>query len=211
MARDTYHGSWANIGAVDVPVEREADSTAVVADGPERSGFKDSRLSDGGPTSLALYSATMPVALTSRIADWSERLMENFWSRPSPTPSFVAEALRAPAMPLDDGTRTFMEHRFGHSFYRVRIHADEGAAKSAERLGVAAYTAGPHIVFARGQYTPDTESGRRLLAHELAHVVQQQNGSIEATNETPGVMIRDESLERDAGVAPFDRTPGYVA
>jgi hypothetical protein len=74
--------------------------------------------------------------------------------------------------PLDVGTRTFMEPRFGHDFSRVRIHTDAEAAQSARRLHASAYTLGDHIGFAEGQFAPSTSEGSRLLAHELAHVVQ---------------------------------------
>jgi hypothetical protein len=69
-----------------------------------------------------------------------------------------------------------MEPRFGHDFSRVRIHADESAAKSAAAVEASAYTVGHDVVFGAGQYAPDTSRGRSLLAHELAHIVQQPPG-----------------------------------
>lgn len=84
----------------------------------------------------------------------------------------VHEVLRSPGQPLDDETRAFFESRFGHDFSHVRVHADGKATKSAEAVGALAYTAGRSVVFAAGQYVPTSEGGRRLLAHELAHVVQ---------------------------------------
>jgi len=85
----------------------------------------------------------------------------------------VHDVLRSPGQPLERQTQAFMESRFGHDFSRVRIHADAQAAKSARQINAKAYTVGPDIVFAAGRYGPQTESGRLLLAHELAHVVQQ--------------------------------------
>jgi hypothetical protein len=70
--------------------------------------------------------------------------------------------------------RTFFEPRFGHHFGDVRIHADDRAGASAHSIQALAYTVGRHIVFEHGQYAPDAPAGRHLLAHELAHVVQQQ-------------------------------------
>jgi len=67
-----------------------------------------------------------------------------------------------------------MESRFGHDFSRVRIHTDEKAAESARAVNALAYTAGHDIVFGAGQYVPETPEGRRLLAHEMTHVVQQR-------------------------------------
>jgi len=81
--------------------------------------------------------------------------------------------LRSPGQPLDAGTRAFMEPRFGRDFSHVRIHTDVPAAASAHAVAALAYTVGQQIVFGSGQYAPTTPAGRRLLAHELAHTVQQ--------------------------------------
>ena len=78
--------------------------------------------------------------------------------------------------PLDPGVRTFLEPRFGFDFSRVRIFSDEKAAQSAQSIGALAYTTGTNIVFGGGRYQPGTSEGRRLLAHELTHVVQQGTG-----------------------------------
>lgn len=88
-------------------------------------------------------------------------------------PSLVNDVLAAPGQPLDAATRGFMEGRFGHDFSNVRIHTDERAARSARSVDALAYTAGSNIAFAQGHYAPRTPMGRQLLAHELAHVVQQ--------------------------------------
>lgn len=88
-------------------------------------------------------------------------------------PAIVHDVLRSPGQPLERQAQSFMESRFGHDFSRVRIHADAQAAKSAQQIDAKAYTVGPDIVFGAGRYGPQTESGRLLLAHELAHVVQQ--------------------------------------
>jgi hypothetical protein len=79
-----------------------------------------------------------------------------------------------PARPaLTASVRAHFERRLGHDFSRVRIHADQDAAQSAQRLRADAWTVGPNIGFARGRFDPGTRDGVRLLAHELAHVVQQ--------------------------------------
>jgi hypothetical protein len=90
-------------------------------------------------------------------------------------PPEVHEVLAAPGQPLSSATREFMETRFGHDFSRVRIHADEQAAASAQAINAHAYTSGHNIVFGHGQYNPGAPSGRHLLAHELTHVVQQED------------------------------------
>lgn len=77
-----------------------------------------------------------------------------------------------PGQPLDSNTRAFFEPRFGYDFSQVRLHTDARAAESARAVNALAYTVGRDVVFAAGQYAP-AAGGRRLLAHELSHVVQQ--------------------------------------
>ena len=97
---------------------------------------------------------------------------------PSPVvPGVVHEVLRSPGQALDGGARAFMEPRFGRDFSQVRIHTDARAAASAAAVNARAYTVGRDIVFAGGAYRPGTPEGRTLLAHELAHVAQQQGSA----------------------------------
>ena len=93
-------------------------------------------------------------------------------------PPIVHDVLSSSGQPLDAGTRAFMEPRFGFDFSRVRVHTDARAAESAQAVNALAYTVGHNVVFGTGQYVPGTSSGRRLLAHELTHVVQQRDGSM---------------------------------
>ena len=85
----------------------------------------------------------------------------------------IESARRGTGEPLCDASRAFFEPRFGQDFRHVRLHADEWAAQSARQLGARAYTLGRDIVFGAGQYAPETDWGKRLLAHELTHIVQQ--------------------------------------
>jgi GH24 family phage-related lysozyme (muramidase) len=94
-----------------------------------------------------------------------------------PVPAIVQDALRSPGPSLDGDTRAFMESRFGHDFSQVRIHTDARADASAKAVNALAYTVGRDIVFAAGQYAPGTMSGKKLLAHELTHVLQQSTGA----------------------------------
>jgi hypothetical protein len=82
-----------------------------------------------------------------------------------------------PGRTLDGPTRAFFESHFGHDFTSVRIHADAAAAQSAVDLNAHAYTLGKDVVFGAGQYQAATDNGKRLLAHELAHVLQQQGSA----------------------------------
>jgi hypothetical protein len=85
--------------------------------------------------------------------------------------------LRSPGQPLDAASRAYFEPRFGLDFSGVRIHSDARAAASAADVHSLAYTFGKNIVFRSGFYAPGTLEGRRLIAHELAHVVQQGHGT----------------------------------
>jgi hypothetical protein len=110
-------------------------------------------------------------------------------------PETVHETLGTEGQPLEDETRAFMEPRFGHDFSRVRIHTDDRAVKSAELVNALAYTVGSDIVFNTGQYTPSTHAGKHLLAHELTHVIQQQN--IEGDGQI-AVGAVDDNYEQEA-------------
>ena len=92
---------------------------------------------------------------------------------PAVAPPVVHEVLGSPGRPLEPGVRGEMEARFGHDFSRVRVHTNDRAAASARAVAAAAYTVGPDVVFGAARYAPGTAEGRSVLAHELAHVVQQ--------------------------------------
>jgi hypothetical protein len=96
----------------------------------------------------------------------------------------VEATLSAHGEPLESDVRQRMEHGFGYDFSRVRVYDDARAAQSADALNAHAYTVGERVAFARGAYDPRTEDGRALLAHELAHVVQQGMGW---TQTAPGI------------------------
>ena len=89
-------------------------------------------------------------------------------------PPMVQEMLHSGGRPLDVPTRAIMERRFGHDFSQVRVHDGARAAESAREVNALAYTLGQDIVFGGGHYSPGTSAGQRLLAHELAHTVQQR-------------------------------------
>jgi len=92
-------------------------------------------------------------------------------------PPIVHDVLGSPGQPLDRETRVFMEPRFGHDFSSVRLHTDTQAAESARAVNARAYAVGHDVVFAAGQYAPKNAAGRHLLAHELAHTIQQSGTS----------------------------------
>jgi hypothetical protein len=88
-------------------------------------------------------------------------------------PAAVHDALAASGSPLDAATSALMSERMGQDFSAVRVHTDSQAAASAQAVDAHAYTVGAAVVFGAGQYRPDTPTGQRLIAHELAHVAQQ--------------------------------------
>jgi len=93
-------------------------------------------------------------------------------------PAIVHDVLRCPGQPLDGATRAFFEPRFGLDLSGVRVHANPRAAESARAVNAHAYAVGSNVVFGDGQFQPSTETGKRLLAHELAHVLQQGRGIV---------------------------------
>ncbi|MBZ5553752.1 MAG: DUF4157 domain-containing protein [Acidobacteriia bacterium] len=118
-----------------------------------------------------------------------------------------------PGQPLDPETRAFMEPRFNHDFSQVRVHTHAAATKSAHDMNALAFTVGQNVLFDAGRYAPSTGDGRRLLAHELAHVIQQtaQPGRVTAMvqrkTRAPGVWYQ-EALDRLAvakrGIVHFE-------
>jgi hypothetical protein len=112
----------------------------------------------------------------------------------------AAQGARLPAE-----LRSEMEARFGHDFSAVRVHAGADAAHAAEAMGAEAFTLGHNIVFAGGSYAPGTEAGRALLAHELAHVVQQGRGGPAPSGEP------EAALEAEASRAAANLSGGPVA
>ena len=94
-----------------------------------------------------------------------------------PVPSAVHDVLSSPGIPLNAETRSFFEPRFGFDLSRVRVHADPVAAATARTMGASAYTVGQHIAFDSGKYETHSQRGLQLIAHELAHTVQQNGAS----------------------------------
>jgi hypothetical protein len=129
-------------------------------------------------------SAVLPEALLQRQARGS--------ASPSPTVH-----LPAGGAALDRGTRGFMERGFGRDLGGVRIHTGREADRAANDLDARAFTVGQDVYFANGEYSPGTPSGRRLLAHELTHTVQQA-GARPTTQTALRVSQPGDPLEREA-------------
>lgn len=110
----------------------------------------------------------------------------------------ILEVVASPSEPMPVPIRQRMESRFGYRFDGVRVHADAKAASSAAAINAHAYTLGTHIVFGAGRYTPYSRYGERLLAHELAHVLQQGARGIPPAVSAVSIGARDDPLEREA-------------
>jgi hypothetical protein len=102
----------------------------------------------------------------------------------------VEQTLQTPGQTLRDEIKTDMEDGFGYDFSNVKIHDDNLAHKSSADINAYAYTYQNHIAFAQGQYQPETDSGKKLLAHELTHVVQQQSARPALQRKQKGISNR---------------------
>jgi hypothetical protein len=127
--------------------------------------------------------------------------------RTQAVPDSVYQALSGPGSALDAGTRALMEARFGRDFGAVRVHTGPAAASSAKAVNARAYTLGQHIAFDDGEYRPGQRDGRLLLAHELAHTIQQ----LGCTPSRDGATLDaggGDPLEREAHQAALDAMRG---
>ena len=176
------------IGAVDDPLEAEADRVA------------DHVMRMPDPA-ISVVPAAPQISRKCAACEEEDRKLQTKPSAapaPSEAPPNVHDVLRSSGQSLDQATRASLEPRFGHDFSAVRIHTDPKAAESARSVAAHAYTLGNNIVFGASQYAPATESGRRLLAHELSHVVQQTGGSSAVARpriqRAPDLSVRDKQL-----------------
>lgn len=182
------------IGAVDDPLEHEADRVA-------------DRVMRMPVPQLSTTAAPPRVSRKCAQCEEEEKLQRKsvgLQHAGSEAPASVRRMLRAPGQPLDTTTREFFEPRFGRDFRQVRVHADAGAAASARDINAHAYTVGQNIAFDMGRFAPGTHEGRRLIAHELTHVVQQ-GASAAAVQRAPAP-----DAERAAAVAEAERIAGHT-
>jgi outer membrane protein OmpA-like peptidoglycan-associated protein len=143
-----------SIGSAHDSLEQEADSVAAQV------------LATSMPTAVAAAPRGIRRLASSPVPERSAGI-----------PGSVDRALAQSGRPLDAPVRLDMEQRFGHDFSQVRVHQGGIAAQSASDVDARAYTVGHDIVFGAGGFAPGTPDGRRLLAHELTHVVQQSGGA----------------------------------
>ena len=102
--------------------------------------------------------------------------------------------------PIEPKTREFMESRFGDDFSKVKVHADSQADKLSSWLGAEAFTVGKDVYFKAGKYSPASIQGKKLLAHELTHVVQQ-SGSISLNSSQKQIQTKKTiTITRDVDI-----------
>ena len=135
-----------------------------------------------GRTDALTPAAVMHLQKTAGNATVSAALEEQ-------EPSLVKDVVGSGGAPLDNDTRGFMESRLGADFGDVRVHTDATASESARSVQAHAYTVGNDVVFQSGKYSPENDSGKRMLAHELTHVVQQRSGPVAGTPAPGGIQI----------------------
>lgn len=164
-----------SIGAVNDPLEAEADRAA---DHVMRMTDPDLSSTDA-PHTLRRKCACRHTATPCESCAMAEgeKLQSKTAGQTAPldAPPIVQRVLASSGQPLDAAARAFFEPRFGADLSKVRIHTGPQAAQSAQAVNSLAYTVGQNIVFAPSRYAPSTDGGGRLLAHELAHVLQQQH------------------------------------
>ena len=173
-----------SIGAADDPYEREADAMA----------DRVMRMPAAGNNPAFFKPSPIPsVQAKCEHCEEEEKLQrkENATSEIDGSASLESYTSTLPGTgkSLPDSDRQFFEPRFGHDFSDVRIHNDNAAAQSAENIHALAYTYGNNIVFNQNQFAPETDQGKRLIAHELTHVVQQ------------GSSVQ-KSIQRDLAIEP---------
>jgi hypothetical protein len=164
--------------------EQEADAVA------------DSVMRMADKTSDPLFFQPVPVSISSiqrkcaacEEEDKVRMKSDALASGATTAPSSVDNAISSGGQPLDKSTKNFMESRMGYDFSNVKIHNDSSAHRSSKEINALAFTHGNHIVFGSGQYQPNTNSGKKLLAHELAHVVQQKAAEQSHFNDAAGIV-----------------------
>lgn len=175
---------WTSIGPADDPFEREADAVAdrMVPQGSAPEAIRrqaDPQNEDDEKLRLK------PDMIRRDLQDDDDEVV-----RPKPTAaperagatqagaSAAADAVAGGGTSLSRAERAFFEPRFGRDLGHVRLHTDAGAGRAARRIGARAYALRNHIAFAPGQFAPGSSEGRRLIAHELIHTLQQGGSTL---------------------------------
>jgi hypothetical protein len=118
-----------------------------------------------------------------------------------PDVEFAIAAARGSGRPLDRSLSSTLEQGMGESLGDVRVHTGDGAAALARAVSARAFTVGPDIFFGDGEYRPGTADGDQLVAHEVAHVIQQRGapsaGPLTVSQPGDALELEAEALARD--------------
>jgi hypothetical protein len=182
------------IGAVDDPLEREADEVAErvmrmpnhTAPQPHCAGTLQRKCS----------ACEKENEQEKKIA---RKKVSGRATEPRTAPAIVREVLASPGHPLDVETRAFFEPRLGRDLGSVSVHSDSRAAESASHVRARAYTVGHDVVFGLGQYAPTSVNGKKLLAHELTHILQQ-GSTPQPMRQAPAAPEQEEREPRAEGI-----------
>jgi len=196
------------IGQPNDKYEQEADS---VAD-------RVMRMSDADVAQRVKTGTVQPMQIQRRCPECEEEMAQRqpmeeeeelqAKEMPGKTPTVAPNlesrinSLKGGGQPLDSATRSFFEPRFGHDFSNVRVHTDSSSADTAKSINARAFTLGNHVAMGSGEYQPNSQSGQRLLGHELTHVVQQgelQTSSKVQKQEPAPIVITDRLTEPLSG------------
>ena len=211
--------SGLRIGEPNDAFEREADrvTNEVMAGGRPRRDWSLSRMSVDAPLQRKC-SCGGSGGSSGECEECKKKKEEQTLQRkaagPAETnvaPPIVHEVLNSPGRPLDRASREFFEPRFGFDFGSVRVHTGSRAAESAKTVRARAYTVGQNLVFANSQYSPHSTEGRKLLSHELAHIVQQSGGNLAVVrtkeNGVTKLTPAQQSVQRQCSPAPCPPAP----
>jgi Domain of unknown function (DUF4157) len=190
------------VGAVDDPLEREADRVAQqVMRMPDAGAVTPPAVTGGGIPGVRRKCSCGGMCTKCRTKHAEEEHGDVQRKAAAPqissigstsagsqrtAPPIVQEVLHSPGEPLPAATLAFFEPKLAHDLSTIRVHADDRAAESAHAIQARAYTVRHNIVFGAKQYQPGTVEGRRLLAHELAHAVQQASSPTPLVQRAPG-------------------------
>lgn len=158
-------------------------------------------------------------SITDQITPLQAKQANNQQPVVTPTIESRINSIKGRGQPLPESIRTYFEPRFGQDFSQVRVHTGTVATASARAINAKAFTVGQNIVFGHGQYPPQSDENRKILAHEIVHTVQQtksnarsQQTTLEVsspgdtleleTNRLADIMMRSEPYEGSATSAP---------
>jgi hypothetical protein len=166
-------------------LEKEADDMAEKVIAGSVAG--DSKMQRGIVSSAAVNKSQLPQRKCKKCE--AEKDEDNYIQRKPKSGGSIPGAISSPlpgeGRPLSTADRQFYEPRFEQDFDSVRIHNNDDANRAAGSLNARAFTVGSHIVFGKGEYRPGSTDGRRLMAHELAHTIQQQSSGNLAVQRQP--------------------------